>query len=81
MIKVNRRSKAARRTEGPSLGAFLTRTGITVRVIEDGERPTLPGATVRATGDAREAVSLAAEMVAERIKAYARKPIVITILA
>ena len=75
-----RRSFAPKPTEGPSLGAFVNADEtVTVRPVAKGERPTLPGATVRATDDSREAVTRAAEICRERIRRYATRPVVVTI--
>jgi hypothetical protein len=81
MRKIGQRSLAPRETTGPRVGAFVTRDGVTVRVLDAGERPSLPGATVLASDGTREAIVAAAQMVAARVLAHARQPIPVTVQA
>jgi hypothetical protein len=80
MRKIGQRSLAPRETTGPRVGAIVTRDGVTIRVLNGGERPTLPGATVAAADETVGAIRAAAQAVAERILAHARQPIPLTIL-
>jgi hypothetical protein len=74
------RSFVPKLTEGPSVGAFLNRDGtVTVREVAKGERPALPAATARATDDSRKAVARAAELVSDRVRRHATRPVVVTI--
>jgi hypothetical protein len=79
MRKIGQRSLAPRETTGPRVGAVVTRDGVTIRVLNTGERPTLPAATVLADDASAEAVRRAALVVADRIKAHARQPIPLTV--
>jgi hypothetical protein len=82
MFRTNKRSKTPRKVNGPRLGAFVTSSGeVTVRIVQAGERPTLPAATVLAVSGARAAVAAAAAIVAARIQAHATRPVTVTVLA
>lgn len=80
MRKVSKRFRGERAVEGPMIGAFLSADGLTVRVIANGERPTLPRATVKATDDSRAALIAAARIVASRIVAAATREVDIAVL-
>jgi hypothetical protein len=74
------RTYVPRPTEGPSVGAYANRDGsVTVREVGPGEGTRLPGATVRASDDSRKAVARAAELVSDRVRRHATRPVVVTI--
>jgi hypothetical protein len=75
MRKQNKnRSKAPRRMTGPRVGVVVKNGAATVRVLEDGERESLPRATVKANNATRSALQSAAEIVTARLRANMRKP-------
>lgn len=80
MLKISKRSKHPKATDGPRVGAFLTRNGVEIRVIDAGETPALKAATVVANDDARSSVVAAAQAVAARIARHARKDVRVEIL-
>lgn len=81
MRRIGQRSFQPRETTGPSVGAFVSREGVVVRPVSEGERPTLPGATMLASDASKVAIMAACQAVAERVKAHALQPIKVTIVS
>ena len=82
MVKVTRRSKEPRKTEGPTVAAFGERDGtLTIRVLGEKERAPRSRFVVKAAGEGRAEISAAVAEVAKRIKVHATRPVVVTVLA
>jgi hypothetical protein len=75
MVKVSQRSKAPNTVTGPRVGAIVTQNSVIVRVLADGEAPSLPRATVKANDATKTAIKGAADIVAARLRAALRKPL------